>query len=74
MCIVGSLVFMSCDMYVHMMCWYRNESYQEELWQRSIDMVKEFLSASSLATYVQPLTSLPAPETSHTEMRHVIDM
>ena len=35
-------------------------------------MVKEFLSASSLATYGQPLTSLPAPETPHTEMRHVI--
>jgi hypothetical protein len=29
----------------------RNESYQEELWRRSIDMVKDFLSASTLATY-----------------------
>ena len=34
-------------------------------------MVKEFLSASSLATYGQPL---PAPETSHTEIRHVISV
>ena len=36
-------------------------------------MVKEFLSASSLATYGQPLSSTSPPATP-TEMRHVIDV
>ena len=43
------------------MFWCRNESYQEELWRRSIDMVRDFLSASTLATYGQSQLSTVSP-------------
>ena len=39
----------------------RNESYQEELWKRSIDMVREYLSPEILSTYGPPQPSPPTP-------------
>ena len=32
----------------------RNEQYQEDLWRRSIDMIKDYLSPEILATYGPP--------------------
>ena len=42
----------------------RNESYQEELWKRSIDMVREYLSPEILSTYgpPQPSPAIPAQD------------
>ena len=52
----------STGLYAH-----RNESYQEELWRKSIEMVKDFLSASTLATYGES-QPLPAPTQAPTEV------
>ena len=52
------------------LCAHRNERYQEELWRKSIEMVKDFLSASTLATYgeSQPLPAhIEAPVSTHTK-------
>ena len=59
-----------------MLCVYRNEQYQEELWRRSIDYLREHLSPEILEKYggtqTQPETTTEpstaaTQETEHTE-------